>query len=330
MRNRLLAVTGAVAAVVVASLAQVLVADHRTPWGDPDLQGVWTGTTPTPLERPLDGGKVLLTDKDVDDLEQELAQRFEVNRGGGNDPNNLTGSYNAFWQDRGRAIKGRSSLIVDPPDGRLPPLTPEGLAIKAARPAPGGSGAADGPEDRNEGERCLHWERLINGGVNQHYRIVQAPGYVAINMERLHDNRIIRLDGRPHLPQDVRQWNGDSVGHWEGATLVVDTTNFTDAKRDPVGSSKNLHLVERFTRVDENTISYEATVDDPTTWTRPWKLALPLLKEPEGTVGIFEYACHEGNYGLVGILGGARAQEKTAKGAAKKGKQDSKFRRHVE
>ena len=324
MRNRLLALIGVLAAVVVVSLAQALAKDHRTPWGDPDLQGVWTGTTPTPLERPLDGRKVLLTDKDVDELEQELARRFEVNRGGGNDPNNLTGSYNSFWQDRGRAIKGRSSLILDPPDGRLPPLTPEGLAMRAARAALGVSGPADGPEDRSEGERCLHWERLINGGVNQHYRIVQAPGYVAMNMERLHDNRIIRLDGRPHLPQDVRQWNGDSVGHWEGATLVVDTTNFTDAKRDSVGSSKNLNLVERFTRVDENTINYEAMVDDPTTWTRPWKLALPLAREPEGTVGIFEYACHEGNYGLVGILSGARAQEKAAKGTAKTGRQGSR------
>jgi hypothetical protein len=320
MRHRLLVLMGALAAVIVVSLVLVRVARQapttaaattpRTPWGDPDLQGVWSGITPTPLERPGDGGKVILTDEEAEQLEQELVRRWETSFGGGNDPVNTTGSYNAVWQDRGRAVKGRTSLIVDPPDGKIPPLTPEALARSAARSAPGRG--TDGPEDRSTGERCLHWERLITGGVNQYYRIVQAPGYVAINTQRLHENRIIPLDGRPHLPQDVRQWNGDSVGHWEGNTLVVDTTNFSD-KANYRGSGENLHVVERFTRVGD-TINYEATLDDPTTWTRPWTLGLPLTKDPEGSVGIFEYACHEGNYGMVGILAGARAEEKAAAG----------------
>lgn len=308
MKNRLLMMTGAVTVAVLFSVIEVSVADYRTPWGDPDLQGVWTATTPTPLERPLQGARVITTDQEAEELEQQLARSYEVNRGGGNDPDNLTGSYNAFWQNRGRPIKGRASLIVDPADGRLPPMTPQGQAIKDARPRPGAAGPADGPEDRNEGERCLHWERLIGGVVNQHYRIVQSPGFIGMNMERLHDNRIIRM-GRSHLPQDVRQWNGDSVGHVEGDTLVVDTTNFTDARRDPQGTSKNVHVIERFTRLDENTIRYRATVDDPAMWTKPWTIELPLTREPEGTLGIYEYACHEGNYGMLGILRGYRAQE---------------------
>ena len=139
---------------------------------------------------------------------------------------------------------------------------------------------------------------------------MQSPGYVGLNMERLHDNRIIRM-GKPHLPQNVRQWNGDSVGHVEGDTLVIDTTNFADAKSGPQGATKNVHVIERFTRVDENTIRYRATVDDPTVWTRPWTIELPMTREPEGTLGIYEYACHEANYGMTGILRGQRVQEQT-------------------
>ena len=315
-------VMGALAAVIVMPLALVVARAQapkgtatkgtliKTPWGDPDLQGVWSGTTPTPLERPVDGGKVLQTDQDVEKLEEELARRFDAPPRSG-DP----GVYNSFWQDRGKGLKARTSLIVDPPDGRLPPLTPDAKK-RADAAGEGRRRLFAGPEDVPLGTRCLHWERLITGGVNQYYRIVQAPGYVAINMMRLHDNRIIHMDGRPHLPQDVRQWNGDSRGRWEGTTLVVDTTNFTDTREDRWGS-KNLHLVERFTRVDEHTINYEARLEDPTTWTRPWTLALPLVKDPEGSVGLYEYACHEGNYSMVGILGGARAEERAATEAAK-------------
>lgn len=325
MRRQVFVLIGALMATVIVSLAPVLVAGQsrfQTPWGDPDLQGVWSGETPTPLERPLAGEKIIQTDEEAAALEQELAKKWEEKRGGGDDPENTTGSYNAFWQVRGKPVKRRASLTIDPPDGRLPPRTPAGLAIKAALPPPGVSGKADGPEDRPELERCLHWERLINGTVNQQYRIVQAPGYVAINSERLHENRVIRLGDQTHLPPDVRQWKGDSIGHWEGQTLVVDTTNFADVKRDMVGTSKDLHLTERFTRVDDNTINYQATVDDPTIWTRPWTLDLPLTKQPGGTVALFEYACHEGNYGLQGILRGARAQEKSPK-LRSKGKRNS-------
>jgi hypothetical protein len=164
---------------------------------------------------------------------------------------------------------------------------------------------------------------MFSGSVNQQHRIVQSPGYVAINSERLHENRVVRLNDHSHLPKDVRQWKGDSIGHWEGATLVVDTANFADAKRDAAGTSKDVHLTERFTRVDDDSINYEATVDDPTIWTQSWTYALPLRRQPDGTVGIFEYACHEGNYALLGILRGARAQEKNAKGAGEKGKQNN-------
>ena len=326
MRHRLLFVIGALVVVVVASLAPMLVAsqtatttaatEFRTSWGHPDLQGVWLATTPTPLERPPDGGTVVRTEAEADRLEQELARRWD-DRSRQGTASDVAGAYNAFWQERGRAVLGRSSLIVDPPDGRLPPLTPEGQAVTQARNAvreelPGGR--ADGPEDRRSGERCLHWERYINGVVNQAYRIVQSPGYVAINSERLHENRVIPLDGRPHLPSHVGQWKGDSRGRWDGNTLVVEITNFTDLNtglRTP--TTRHLHVVERFTRVDEDTISYEATITDPMTWVRPWTLALPLRRELNEGIGIFEYACHEGNLGMGGILRGARAAERAAR-----------------
>ena len=331
MKDELLAAMGMVAVVVIVGLAagcsnrqgEAVQSKFRTPWGEPDLQGVWSSETPTPLERPLAGERIINNDEEAAALEQELANKWQENRGGGADPDNRTGSYNAFWQVRGKPVMGRASLIVDPKDGRLPPLTPQGKAIRAARASNGLSDRADGPEDRNEGERCLHWERMFSGSVNQQHRIVQSPGYVAINSERLHENRVIRLNDHSHLPKDVRQWKGDSIGHWEGATLVVDTANFADAKRDPAGTSKDVHVTERFTRVDDDSINYEATVDDPTIWTQSWTYALPLRRQPGGTVGLFEYACHEGNYGLLGILRGARVQEKNAKGAGEKGKQNS-------
>ena len=339
--RRFLVLMGALAATVVVSLAPVLVAGQahtlRTSWGDPDLQGVWTGTTPTPLERPLDEVKVkelVAREGTVEEAERLAHERVIQDVGAEQRAKELavgnSGHYSVGWQDWGRPIKGRASLIVDPPDGRLP-LTRAALAKKEDRTlaepdaaaGPGSKGTADGPEDRNLGERCLHWERFITGTPSQHYRIAQSPGYVAINMERLHDNRVIPLDGRPHLPRDVRLWNGDSRGHWEGTTLVVDTTNFIDAKKDRLHSNGNLlHVIERFTRVDANRINYKATVEEPTTFTKPWTLELPLWREPEGTVGIFEYACHEGNTfaggGMLGMLRGARADEKNA---ARKGSQ---------
>ena len=307
MRRQFLVVVGAVAAVVVVSLVPVLVGAQaptatagatrwtppHTPWGDPDLQGEWSAMTTTPLQRPTEGREVI-TDP------EELARRFDADpalTGGG------VGSYNAFWREYGEPVKGRTHLIVDPPDGRIPPLTPDALK----RPATPGD-RADGPEDRSLHERCINWEVVSDSGVNVYYRIVQTPGYVAINHFRLHDMRIIPLDRRPHLPQDVRQWVGDSRGRWEGNTLVVDITNFSD-KTDYRGARGNLHVIERFTRVDADTINYEAALEDPTTWTRPWRFAKPLRKD---TGGFYEYACHEGNHAMVGLLNGARTQEKAA------------------
>ena len=344
MRQRFLVLMAAVAATVMVALVPILAAGQaqtlRTSWGDPDLQGVWTGMTPTPLERPLDKGKIKELEETTgtfEEAERIAHERSRQNASAEQRAKELavgnSGNYNVGWQDSGRPLTGRTSLSVDPPDGRLP-LTPKALADNQQRSneepdaaaGPGGKGKADGPEDRDLGERCLHWERLITGGTGtQHYRIAQSPGFVAINMERLHDNRVIPLDGRPHLPRDVRLWNGDSRGRWEGATLVVDTTNFINAKQDRLHTNGDLlHVIERFTRVDANTINYEATLEDPTTWTKPWTLALPLWKEPEGTVGIFEYACHEGNTiaggGMLGMLRGARADERAE---AKKGKRDS-------
>ena len=188
--------------------------------------------------------------------------------------------------------------------------------MAAARPRRGGGEAGNNDDDRTENpeerslhERCLNWETMIDGGGNNRwYRIVQTPGWVAINSYRIHDMRLIPLDGRPHLPQDVRPWMGDSRGHWEGNTLVVDTTNYNGKNaNDPALKSKNLHLTERFTRVDVDTLNYEATVDDPAVRTKPWTILNPMVLDSSG---FFEYACHEGNYSMVGILSGARAKDK--------------------
>jgi len=220
------------------------------------------------------------------------------------------------------ALNLRTSLIVDPPDGRLPPLSAEGQRRAAARAAARKS--RGGPHDvvQNEplGARCILMDRngppMLGGAYNNGYQIMQAPGYVMILTEMLHDARIIPLDGRPQLPPNVRQWTGSYRGRWEGQTLVIETTNLTD-KFAFQGASENMRLTERFTRVDEDTIRYQFTVDDPATWTRPWSAEVPWKK----TVGpIFEHACHEGNYGLANTLAGARAEEKrAAEEAAKKG-----------
>jgi hypothetical protein len=341
MRHRLLVLFGALAAVIGVALVPVLVkAQTRktpeqepstrkappfrpealnwkqtfTPWGDPDLQGEWTGMTPTPLER-LKPGENRITDP------VELARRYDL------DPEETgrgVGTYNAGWHEDGRelsyhpAFKGQTEKIVDPPDGRLPPRTPEAQKKAEARAAlrnPDGSQPdSAGPEDRSVNERCIGWELAIGGIVSSWYRIVQTPGWVAINQYRMHDMRMIPLDGRPHLPQAVRAWQGDSRGHWEGNTLVVDTTNFNGKLGANLqGSDENLHLIERYTQIDADTIKYEYTVEDPTVWTRPWSISIPLAKD---TDGFYEYACHEGNQAMTGMLSGARASE--AKKAAAK------------
>jgi hypothetical protein len=293
----------------------------RTPWGAPDLQGVWEGRSNTPLERPNElAGKEFLTEEEAAALDRQAAEKDNLDRRDGQlgSSTDVNLGYNQFWREQPSKVRGRrTSLIVDPPDGKIPPLTPAAKQKDAARAERRRMHPADGPEDRGLFERCLlglgGLPRLV-GGSNSNLQIFQTPDYVAVVHEMIHEARIIPLDGRGHAPQNIRQWLGDSRGHWEGDTLVVDTTNFVDMT-DYRRSSERLHLVERFTRVDAGTLSYEVTIDDPTTFTRPWTAVLPMPKA-EGT--IFEYACHEGNYGLSNQLSGARSEEKGRAEAAKK------------
>lgn len=289
-------------------------APQRTPWGDPDLQGLWTNATITPFERPgTMRGKAVLTEQEAAEFERETLQARDADNRGGGTAADLGRAYNQFWFERGtRVVATRStSLVVDPPDGRVPPLTPSAQQQADARVEARRRSPADGPEDRSLVERCILWPTagppMIPGGYNNNYQILQTPGYVAILIEMIHDVRIIPMDGRAHAPSNIRQWMGDSRGRWDGNTLVVTTTNFT-GKTNFRGSSENLRLVERFTRVDRDTIDYEFTIDDPASFTRPWTAAIPMSKT-EGP--IFEYACHEGNYGMTNLLSGARAEEQS-------------------
>jgi hypothetical protein len=291
----------------------------RTAWGDPDLQGIWDFRTLTPLERPREfAGKEFLTEEEAAELERQAAQRPDGRPPG--DPREAPSVHPPFWLDYGKNVIGtrRTSLLVDPPDGRVPALTPEAQKRAAARAeARRGRGPADSWEDRSLFERCITRglpAGMLPAGYNNNVQIFQSPGYAVILLEMIHDARIVPLDGRPHLQQNIRQWLGDSRGRWEGDTLVVETTNFSD-KTNFRGSGANLHLVERFTRVDGGTIDYQFTASDPTTWARPWTVAFPLTKS-DGP--IYEYACHEGNYGLAGILRGARSEERAAEEAAGK------------
>jgi len=230
------------------------------------------------------------------------------------------GNYNQFWLVE-RNFDNRTSLITDPPDGKIPALTPEAQQRDAARAEYRRLHPADGPEDIPLSQRCLaRGLPLISAGYNSYYQIVQTPDYVVLHLEMMHDARIIPLDGRPHINQTVRQWLGDSRGHWEGDTLVVETTNFNDKPDGTVqiraSTDTNLRLIERFTRVSANTINYEVTVSDPTTFTRPWTFKIPWKQTKDQ---IYEFACHEGNEAMPGTLSGYRAQEKMATEAAKKG-----------
>jgi hypothetical protein len=296
----------------------------RTPEGHPDLQGIWTNATITPLERPKNlGAKEFFTEEEAaENRKRALVPTPTAERSG----TQAHYEFTQFGLDRTQArvaFSLRTSLIVGP-EGRVPPLTPEAQQRVAERAAKAKGHEFDGPENRGIQENCIVWGNegppMMPPGYNSYLQIVQAPGYVAILQEMIHDARIIPLDGRPHLPQTVRGWLGDSRGRWEGDTLVVDTTNFTD-KTNFRGSRENLHVVERFTRVDDNTIRYEFTVDDPTTWTTPWSAELPLAKD-KGP--IYEYACHEANYGMANNLKGARAVEKAAEDAAKKENKEPK------
>jgi hypothetical protein len=284
--------------------------------GHPDLQGIWSNATVTPLERPTDlAGKATLSDEEAAEYAKAAVQRQNGDRRDGGSEADVARAYNDFWYDRGtKTIKThRTSLIVDPPDGRLPALTPQAAKKQAERAEYRVSHPADGPEDRRLSERCLNWGTagppMMPGAYNNNYQIIQTPDTVVIFNEMIHDARIVPMDGRPHVSSNVREWLGDSRGHWQGDTLVIETTNFTD-KTAFQGSTPNMHLTERFTRVDSDTLLYEFTVNDPEAFTKPWTVQIPSVRS-DGA--IFEYACHEGNYGMTGILSSARAEEKTKK-----------------
>jgi hypothetical protein len=283
----------------------------------PNFEGVWSFATLTPLERPAEfAGKAAFTDAEATQYERRLIEQNNRDRRDSSSAEaDLGGAYNEFWWDRGThvaSVRGKklTSLIVDPPDGKIPPLTAEGQQKAQARAADRRDHPADGPENRSLGERCLMFNAgppMVSGPYNNYVQIFQFPTHVVILNEMIHDARIVPLDGRPHPPATIRRWQGDSVGRWEGGTLVIDTTNFGD-KTNFRGADDKLHLVERFTRVNDTTLLYEFTVDDPTAFTRPWSVALPMTRTSDR---VFEYACHEGNYALEGILRGARAEEKS-------------------
>ena len=308
----------------------------RTADGRPDFQGVWANNIATPLERPKElEGRAFLTDAEVAAMKRRAADLFdgtgdaafsdEVFRAvyaslktsdsgpyakSTKDFDAHTGDYSSVWLSP-RTWDNRTSLITDPPDGRIPAMTPEGerrnavIGAALARPA-------TSPEDRGLSERCITYgSPQLFAGYQSYYRIVQTSDSVVVATEMIHDARVIPLGARAHLAPGIRQWLGDSRGHWEGDTLVVDTTNFKP--RAFRNSSEKLHLVERYTRVGPDTLNYEVTIDDPETWVRPWTLMIPLQRSDDE---IFEYACHEGNNGMIGILAGARAEENAAGASA--------------
>jgi hypothetical protein len=298
----------------------------RTADGRPDFQGVWANNTVTPLQRPkIWEGKTRLTDSEIAEL-QKFAQQITENDGdaqfgdgfinavlngiakpGSYDPG--TGNYNQFWVVERDWHDRRTSLISDPPDGRLPSMTPEAQQRRAAEVEHRRSHAFEDPEVFPLGERCVNFGvPRVQSGYNSYVQIVQTPGFVMIMNEMAHDARVIPLDGRPHADSRIRVWNGDSRGHWDGDTLVVDTTNFSP-KSDFMGAHENLHLTERLTRVSQDVLEYEFTVDDPTTWTRKWTAMIPLKFKNEQ---IYEYACHEGNEAIPDMLRGHRFEEREA------------------
>jgi hypothetical protein len=313
--NQNIAFAALVAALLSSGLAALSAeqasAEFRTPWGHPDLQGLWTNSTITPLERPAaHAGREFLTAEEVLKLETAAATRYDQRSS--NAAADLDAAYNQVWWERGKWVETRrTSLVVDPPDGKIPPMTPEGQK-RAAEAAAALRGVPRGPEDRNLAERCLtRGAPKLPGGYNNNFQIVQTPTHVAIFQEMIHEVRIIPLDGRPHLPSRMGLWLGDSRGRWDGDTLVVETTNYHESSMFNSyyccrSAGRHLRIVERFRRIDADTIDHRFTVEDPTTFTKPFTIAVPMTSI-EGP--IFEYACHEGNYGMVGILRGARAEE---------------------
>ncbi len=320
MTNRCL--TAVLMASLFASLVPASVsgqgapASPQTPWGAPDLQGVWDFRTITPLQRPEElGDQEFLTAEEAANLEQEAVARDErllYQAARKTEAGGSVGAYNNFWMDRGTNVVGnrRTSLIVDPPNGRMPPLTPQSERLAAARRDYRREHPADTYLTRSSFDRCIlgfnQGPPMTPGGYNQNMQVFQTPDHVVVLNEMVHDSRIIPLDGRPRPTID--SWTGESRGHWEGDTLVVETTNFSD-KHSWRGTTPGRHLIERFTRVDAETLLYAFTVDDPATWTAPWSAEVPMRRND---LPLFEYACHEGNYSLEGILSGTRADERKA------------------
>jgi hypothetical protein len=282
---------------------------RRTPDGQPDFEGVWAISTLTPLERPAElGDKQFLTEQEAAEYAKETLEQGDRDRRDANNDVDLRRNYNEFWRERGTGVvpSRRTSLITDP-DGKLPPFTAEARQKRAARL--GGERLPRGPEDEPLRVRCItRGLPMVPTPNNNFFRIVQSEGYILILQEMMYEARLIPLDGRPHGSPAIRSYMGDSRGHWEGDTLVIDTTNYR-GQGDFYGADDNFHLVERLTRVDPGTILYQFTVDDPTAYTRPWSAEIPFTKTDEG---IFDYECQEGNYALIDILGGARALEKKA------------------
>ena len=305
--------------------------------GHPDLSGVWSNNSVTPLERPKQwAGKDHLTGAELEQLKRDISQVYD--EGGDAIFQNVvqaaldrrklisydatTGNYNEFWMVE-RDIDNRTSLITDPPDGHMPPLTPEAEKRRAVRTVQvggegGPAGRANGPEDRPLSERCITFGAPRTGaGYNSYFQIVQSPTTVGILQETIHDVRIVPIGTTPRLAADVPQWLGDSRGHWEGDTLVVESTNY-HPRSIPFRATEHLKTIERFTRASPEYINWEITFDDPATWTRPWTMMIRLKKEPKE---LYEYACHESNYSMPGILAGARVKERAA---AQKSNQDQK------
>jgi hypothetical protein len=304
------------AAIALERARKALAKDYKVPrtsWGDPDLQGVWSYATTTPLSRPTQyANREFLTAAEVESLAREQDERQDGPPSAG-DP----GTYGSFWSDRGQST-GRTALIIDPPDGKLPALTPQAQKDRATRAAYRQAHPADSYLDRSPTDRCIMYHGVppLPSGYNNTYQIFQTPTMVAILDEEIHHVRLIPMDGRPHLTNAVRRWNGDSRGHWEANTLVVETTNFNDKTDLRYGGSSHTQAVERFTRVGPYLIDYQYTITDPTVYTRPFTVAIPMPKRDDL---IYEYACHEGNYAMEHILSGARAEEK-AKEEADKGR----------
>ena len=333
MRKQRLARVAVMAALGVAMLPPAAAGQAAEDWtvprtadGHPDLQGIWANNSATPMERPEQfGDKARLTNEELADLTARIQAFRDAEQAGdllgdrliqqalGNaefqDFDVVTGNYNAFWLVE-RTLDNRTSLIIDPPNGRRPPLTEAAQERRRAAQAGGlGATGSDGPEDRTLGDRCLFFGvPNMGSGYNSYTQIFQTGDQVVMIQEMGHHARTIPLDGRPHLHGNIAQWAGNSRGRWEGDALVVETRNY-DARTRYSGASAGLVLVERFERIAPDVLRHEITLNDPDTWTRPWTVELLL----DGTEDpIFEYACHEGNYAMPGILAGARAEERAA------------------